>query len=225
MSNKVFLGGTCNGSTWRDELIPMLKIDYFNPVVPDWTPECQQKEIAEKQICKIHLYVITPQQKGLFTPAEIIDSSHNKQVLTVVGMIGDFEEAMKRSVKAVCDMAKKNGAIICDSVIGIGYILNAFKYTDIKFRNRLLSLGWKETVHIHTDVVYIKYEHKNPDLDLTLSGGGDIMYLNGKLYCGTLENIPIPTPNDLDNILYSLGYFASGDKYVMRENFKQMLSN
>ena len=108
MSNKVFLGGTCNDSTWRDELIPMLKIDYFNPVVPDWTPVCQQKEIAEKQICKIHLYVITPQQKGLFTPAEIIDSSYNKQVLTVVGMIGDFEEATKRSVKAVCDMAKKN---------------------------------------------------------------------------------------------------------------------
>ena len=33
MNNKVFLGGTCNNSTWRDELIPQLKIDYFNPVV------------------------------------------------------------------------------------------------------------------------------------------------------------------------------------------------
>ena len=27
---KVFLGGTCNGSTWREELIPMLKVPYFN---------------------------------------------------------------------------------------------------------------------------------------------------------------------------------------------------
>ena len=26
---KVFLGGTCNGSLWRNELIPQLKIDYF----------------------------------------------------------------------------------------------------------------------------------------------------------------------------------------------------
>jgi len=33
--NKVFLGGTCNESTWRDELIPMLEIDYFNPVVDE----------------------------------------------------------------------------------------------------------------------------------------------------------------------------------------------
>lgn len=30
---KVFLGGTCNNSTWREELKPLLKIDYFDPVV------------------------------------------------------------------------------------------------------------------------------------------------------------------------------------------------
>ena len=27
---KVFLGGTCNGSKWRDEIIKLLEIDYFN---------------------------------------------------------------------------------------------------------------------------------------------------------------------------------------------------
>lgn len=30
---KVFLGGTYNGSNWREKLIPNLKIDYFNPIV------------------------------------------------------------------------------------------------------------------------------------------------------------------------------------------------
>lgn len=43
--NRVFLGGTCADTTWRSELIPLLedkKIEYFNPVVEDWTPECQQ---------------------------------------------------------------------------------------------------------------------------------------------------------------------------------------
>lgn len=39
------LGGTCNESQWREELIPMLSIDYFNPVVPDWTQECMAEEI------------------------------------------------------------------------------------------------------------------------------------------------------------------------------------
>ena len=42
---KVFLGGTCNESTWRDKLIKMLEIDYFNPVVDDWTEECYQEEL------------------------------------------------------------------------------------------------------------------------------------------------------------------------------------
>ena len=44
---KVFLGGTCATSTWREELQPMLdseKVETFNPVVPNWTPECQAEE-------------------------------------------------------------------------------------------------------------------------------------------------------------------------------------
>ena len=35
---KVFLGGTCNNSIWRDVLIPLLTdngINYFNPVVDE----------------------------------------------------------------------------------------------------------------------------------------------------------------------------------------------
>ena len=38
-TKKVFLGGTCNGSKWRNELIPSLNVDYFDPVVEDWNEE------------------------------------------------------------------------------------------------------------------------------------------------------------------------------------------
>jgi hypothetical protein len=27
---KVFLGGTCNESDWRNRIIPMLEVDFFN---------------------------------------------------------------------------------------------------------------------------------------------------------------------------------------------------
>ena len=61
--NRVFLGGTCADTTWRNELMPLLDekhVDYFNPVVENWTPECQQIEEDEKnKKCNIHLYVIT----------------------------------------------------------------------------------------------------------------------------------------------------------------------
>jgi len=44
---KIFLGGTCATSTWREELMTKLnteRVEAFNPVVPDWTPECQAIE-------------------------------------------------------------------------------------------------------------------------------------------------------------------------------------
>ena len=49
---KVFLGGTCNGSTWRNELIPKLTIDYFNPVVDNWKEENYKQELIERIIAK-----------------------------------------------------------------------------------------------------------------------------------------------------------------------------
>jgi hypothetical protein len=75
-----FLGGTCAETTWRQELIPLLEengIEYFNPVVEDWTPECQQIEEDEKNNkCNVHLYVITPAMQGVYSIAEIVNSAH-----------------------------------------------------------------------------------------------------------------------------------------------------
>ena len=66
---KIFLGGTCNGSNWRDELIPKLQCDYFNPVVKDWTPACQEEERRQRQGCDVVLYVITPLMEGVYAIA------------------------------------------------------------------------------------------------------------------------------------------------------------
>lgn len=75
---KVFLGGTCNGSKWRDELIPMLDIDYFNPVVADWNEGCYQEELRQREICDYCLYVITPRMTGVYSIAEVIDDSNKR---------------------------------------------------------------------------------------------------------------------------------------------------
>lgn len=77
---RVFLGGTCADTTWRSELMPLLdnlNIDYFNPVVEDWTPECQAIEEEEKNHkCNVHLYVITKEMMGTYSIAEIVHSAH-----------------------------------------------------------------------------------------------------------------------------------------------------
>ena len=117
MKNKVFLGGTCNESTWRDRLIPMLTADFFNPVVEDWTPECQQEEIRQKnEICDIHLYVITPKMKGVFSIAEAIESAMTKGkkcVFCILYVDGneEFDKAQIKSLEAVGSMVERHGGI------------------------------------------------------------------------------------------------------------------
>lgn len=56
--NKIFLGGTCGDSTWREELKPLLRVPYFDPVVKNWTKECIARENKEKSESTIRLYVI-----------------------------------------------------------------------------------------------------------------------------------------------------------------------
>ena len=80
---RVFLGGTCNGSIWRDELIPMLQIDYFNPVVDNWAEENYQEELKQRELCDFCLYVITPRQIGFYSIAEAIDDSNKRPKKTI----------------------------------------------------------------------------------------------------------------------------------------------
>jgi len=112
---KVFLGGTCNGSKWRDELIPKLKIDFFNPVVEDWTPECQEEELKQRQECDYCLYTITPKMTGVYSIAEVVDDSNKrpeKTILLILRKDGDdvFTDAQEKSLNAVLNMVLENDA-------------------------------------------------------------------------------------------------------------------
>ena len=111
MKDRIFLGGNCHESTWREELIPNLTIDYFNPVVDDWTPECRRNEIDEKENkCNIHLYVITSSSDNVFSIAEAVDSVHNKAVRTIFNVVPDgFSKHQLKHMKGVCDVINSRG--------------------------------------------------------------------------------------------------------------------
>ena len=106
---KVFLGGTCNDTKWRDEIIPYLPINYFNPVVEDWTPDCIIKEDKEKEIhCDTHLYIITPEMKGIYSIAEIMDSLCQNKIVLVGFLRSDkWDDSMKKSINATIRLIKK----------------------------------------------------------------------------------------------------------------------
>ena len=120
---KVFLGGTCNESTWRDLIIPMLTINYFNPVVPKgkWTEECMERELQERENCDFCLYTITPKMTGVYSIAEVIDDSNKRPDKTILVMLRDdgdqtFSDTQWKSLGQVGGMVIRNGGKVSDSL-------------------------------------------------------------------------------------------------------------
>lgn len=128
-TKKVFLGGTCNGSQWRESLMPNLEIGYFNPVVEDWTPECMDEEIRQRQECDFCLYVLTPKMTGVYSVAEVVDDSNkrpDKVVLCILDTDEDasFDEHQMKSMNQVAKMVEGNGGTICEDLQGVADFLN-----------------------------------------------------------------------------------------------------
>lgn len=128
---KVFLGGTCANSKWRDELIPILKINYFNPVVEDWTPECMEEEIKQRETCDFVLYTLT-RTYSTYSIAEVVDDSNKRHEKTIVcifnekldnGKMALTEQDMKH-LDAVGKLVERNGVVYLKSLEDVAVYLN-----------------------------------------------------------------------------------------------------
>lgn len=126
----VFLGGTCNGSTWRDELILLLKnVDYFNPVVPEWNEECRLKEMQARRDADVCLYCLTPEMVGYYSIAELIDDSNKKPAKVIMCALREangkrFSDKEWTSIKAIERMAEINGVITFECLEDLAGHLN-----------------------------------------------------------------------------------------------------
>ena len=126
---RVFLGGTCNNSAWRDKLIPMLRCDYFNPVVEDCTHECQAEEIRQRNECDYVLYVITPRMTGIYSLAEVIDDSNKRPKRTIFLVLPEDDGAVLtnhqvKSLMAVGELVHDNGGYVASSLESVAAYLN-----------------------------------------------------------------------------------------------------
>ena len=125
----VFLGGTCNDSTWREELIPQLTINYFNPVVPDWNEESYKRELEARENSEFCLYVLTPKMTGVYSIAEVVDDSNKRPEKTVFCFLekdGDleFDKHQLKSLVNTGKMVKANGATVLGSLTEVAEFLN-----------------------------------------------------------------------------------------------------
>lgn len=122
---RCFLGGTCNGSRWRNQIIPRLKIDYFDPVVSDWNEEAQAEEIRQRETCDYCLYFITPRMTGVYSIAEVADDSNKRPEKTIFIFIqsdvsnNEIEVFNTHQIKAlnqVGKMVEGNGGTWCKTI-------------------------------------------------------------------------------------------------------------
>jgi len=143
---KVFLGGTCAETVWREKLISMLKIDYYNPVVSDWTEECMKQERYEREHDDFCLYVITPSMQGVYSIAEVIDDSNKRPEKTIFCFLNKdvprypnpyllktyedikaFNNAQIKSLDQVGKMVQRNGGKYFKTLEEVAEYLNKRK--------------------------------------------------------------------------------------------------
>lgn len=130
MNNKeVGLFGTCNGSQWRESLIPLISCKYFNPVVKDWTEEAQKIELEKRESCDYILYVITPKMTGVYSIAEVVDDSNKRPERTLFCVVdnddnNEFTEHQMKSIKMVKNLVRENNARVFETLEDVAEFLN-----------------------------------------------------------------------------------------------------
>ncbi len=121
---RVFLGGTM-GNPWRQQLINMLDVDYFDPTVDNWTQEHQVNESKERARCTHLLYVLTSEMQGVYTVAEVVDDSNKRSARTILCVLPDgFTDHQLKSLEAVKAMVRGNGSVVLDTIDAVANYLN-----------------------------------------------------------------------------------------------------
>ncbi|TMW64796.1 hypothetical protein Poli38472_008963 [Pythium oligandrum] len=127
----VFLGGSCNPTTWRrDVAVPLLKaanIHYFNPQVDEWYHELIAEETRAKEAARIVLMVIDDATRSLVCINEAIEYiTRGRRTVLVV-------QNVKRGAHvdgvtlAETELADLNGARECLRQLAIRHGLRVYE--------------------------------------------------------------------------------------------------
>ena len=123
---KVFLGGTCAGWKWRNDLELLLKCEYYNPIVKNWCEDDRLREVHERETADYVLYGITNGIKGVYSIAEVVDDSNKRPERTIfLNLYKDGDPKMRHSLAAVENLLKSNGVRVFNSIKSAAWFLNA----------------------------------------------------------------------------------------------------
>lgn len=125
---KVFLGGTCSNSKWRNQLIPNLHMGYFNPVVKKWTAQCQAEERKQRETCDYVLYVLT-RVYSVYSIAEAVDDSNKRPEKTILCIFSESDHPLEyqeaKHLNEIGKMVERNGGKYFTSLKEVELYLNS----------------------------------------------------------------------------------------------------
>jgi len=131
---RVFLGGTCADSKWKEKFIPKLNIDYLN--FDDWNSKCQEEKIKQKETCDFILYTLTKAYSAFAEVAEVVDDSNKRPEKTIVCIYNELIDykwyeklAMSKQelkhLDAVGRLVERNGGLYFKSLDEVANYLNS----------------------------------------------------------------------------------------------------
>lgn len=139
----VFLGGTCNNSTWRSELISKLdttKITVFNPVVEIWDEKAKENEIWHRENDDLCLYVLTPEMIGDTSVGEIIVDSNSRPNKTIVCILEEnkkpFNNFQKSKVLIARIMILEHKIPLFFNLDEVANYINSYNKEDLSVKKR-----------------------------------------------------------------------------------------
>jgi len=97
---EVFLGGSCNPTTWRyEQAIPYFQshsISYYNPQVKNWTPDLVEIEHRVKELAVLLFFVIDHSTRSLAAIAEVCYlAARGKNIIIVMNPMPDDKDQAK----------------------------------------------------------------------------------------------------------------------------------
>ena len=100
---QVFLGGSCNPTTWRQDVaIPMLEkagVTFYNPQVDKWHSSLVALEAQAKKDADVLLFVVDGQTRATASMIEIVGQVGKER--TVVACFSDIPDGMEISGETV----------------------------------------------------------------------------------------------------------------------------
>lgn len=130
----VFLGGSCNPTTWRKNIaIPILEragVSYYNPQVDDWSEDLVALEAKHKQGAKVLLFVVNGSTRSIASMVEAAELiAAGRRIVLVLedipegqkiseGIISGRElKDLNRARAYLADVAQRHSVLCFSSVI------------------------------------------------------------------------------------------------------------